>query len=101
MDGGGKYFDLNTYRAGGFGHRVSEETMFTFMRRYGINPDNIKSGDGGMDEGAEGVKECAHSECRMPETVHKRCQKCKNAWYCSRACQIADWSSHKVICTEA
>lgn len=101
MDGGGNYFDLNTYPTGGFGTRVSEKTMFTFMRRYGINPGKIKSSDGGMGGEAGDVKECAHSECRMPEAVLKRCAKCKNVWYCSRECQTADWSSHKVICTEA
>ncbi|KAF9126515.1 hypothetical protein BGX30_015218, partial [Mortierella sp. GBA39] len=102
MDGGGNYFDLNTYRIGGFGHRVSEKTMFTFMRRYGINPDKIKSNDGGVGEGTGGVKECANLNCRMLETApHKRCAKCKNAWYCSKECQIANWTSHKVICIEA
>jgi hypothetical protein len=39
--GGGSYFDLNTYRIGGFGHRVSEATIFTYMRRYGIDPTKI------------------------------------------------------------
>ncbi|KAG9063356.1 hypothetical protein KI688_004238 [Linnemannia hyalina] len=103
MDGGGNYFDLNTYRIGGFGHKVSEKTMFTFMRRYGIDPDKIKSHDGGVGEGTGGVKECANSECRMleTETAHKRCARCRNAWYCSKACQTTDWISHKVICIEA
>lgn len=75
--------------------------MFTFMRRYGINPEMIKSDEGGMGGGDGDVKECAHSECRMSETVHKRCSKCKSAWYCSKACQTADWSSHKAVCVEA
>ncbi|KAG0258871.1 hypothetical protein BG011_003007 [Mortierella polycephala] len=44
MDGGGSYFDFNTYRFGGFGHRVSEATIFTFMRRYGIDPTEIDAG---------------------------------------------------------
>ncbi|KAG0001555.1 hypothetical protein BGZ79_004498 [Entomortierella chlamydospora] len=37
MDGGGSYFDLNTYKnGGGFGHRVSDETILAFMLRYKI-----------------------------------------------------------------
>ncbi|KAF9356988.1 hypothetical protein BGX26_004408 [Mortierella sp. AD094] len=40
-DGGGWYIDLFTYRHGGFGYKVSEETMFTFMRRYRIDPTKI------------------------------------------------------------
>ncbi|KAI8604324.1 hypothetical protein EDD21DRAFT_412175 [Dissophora ornata] len=44
-DGGGSYFDLNTYFAGGFGHQVSETTIFAFMRRYGIDPTRINVDD--------------------------------------------------------
>ncbi|KAL1488056.1 hypothetical protein ABEB36_015425 [Hypothenemus hampei] len=28
----------------------------------------------------------------------QRCSQCKNTWYCSRSCQVADWSSHKLNC---
>ncbi|KAI8597917.1 hypothetical protein EDD21DRAFT_384101 [Dissophora ornata] len=41
MDGGGSYFHMNSYRFGGFGHKVSEKTIFVFMRRYGIDPAKI------------------------------------------------------------
>lgn len=100
-DGGGNYFDLHTYAVGGFGHKVSKETMFTFMRRYGIDPEKIGH-ENALDGvgGSTGEKECAHPECRMSETVHKRCARCKNAWYCSKKCQNEDWSSHKVTCVE-
>lgn len=37
----GNYFELNTYLVGRFGHRISQETIFTFMRRYIIDPDTI------------------------------------------------------------
>ncbi|XP_037934957.1 zinc finger MYND domain-containing protein 10 homolog [Teleopsis dalmanni] len=30
----------------------------------------------------------------------KKCGKCKNAYYCSRACQQADWPNHKGTCVE-
>ncbi|KAG0224204.1 hypothetical protein BGX31_008155 [Mortierella sp. GBA43] len=40
-DGGGSYFDLNTYTIGGFGYTVSQATIFTYMRRYGIDPNKI------------------------------------------------------------
>ncbi|KAF9079462.1 hypothetical protein BGX23_003966 [Mortierella sp. AD031] len=98
-DGGGHYLDLNTYPVTGFGHKVSKETMFTFMKRYGIDPEEIGSTD--TDTVGGGTKECAHPDCRMPETVHKRCARCKSVWYCSKACQTADWKTHKVDCKEA
>ncbi|KFH68993.1 hypothetical protein MVEG_05795 [Podila verticillata NRRL 6337] len=31
--GSGYYFQLHTYAVGGFGYKVSQPTMFTFMRR--------------------------------------------------------------------
>jgi len=27
-----------------------------------------------------------------------RCSACKNAWYCSRDCQLRQWKAHKPIC---
>ncbi|XP_011159606.2 zinc finger MYND domain-containing protein 10 [Solenopsis invicta] len=32
------------------------------------------------------------------EASKKRCSKCKEAWYCSRECQVKDWENHKNIC---
>ncbi|KAG0016792.1 hypothetical protein BGZ81_011032, partial [Podila clonocystis] len=102
QDSGGHYFDLHTYPVGGFGHKVTKETIFTFMRRYDIDPEKIRSID---ETHGEHIKECAYHGCRLPETegltMHKRCARCKNARYCSRACQVADWKSHKIDCKEA
>jgi hypothetical protein len=109
-DGGGSYFNLHTYAFGGFGHKVSKETIFAFMRRYDIDPEKIGSenaldgvgSNGGGGGGGAGGRECAHPDCRIPETVdkHKRCGRCRNAWYCSKKCQTEDWKSHKVNCLE-
>jgi hypothetical protein len=30
----------------------------------------------------------------------QRCSACKAAHYCDRACQLADWSSHKAFCKQ-
>jgi hypothetical protein len=29
----------------------------------------------------------------------QRCSKCKQAWYCSRDCQLRQWKQHKPICS--
>ncbi|XP_012280645.1 zinc finger MYND domain-containing protein 10 [Orussus abietinus] len=30
--------------------------------------------------------------------ARKRCSQCKEAWYCTRNCQVKDWNSHKETC---
>ena len=30
--------------------------------------------------------------------AEKRCSKCRNAWYCSRECQLKAWKGHKALC---
>lgn len=37
------------------------------------------------------------TECGKVAT--QRCSKCKNAWYCSRDCQLRQWKTHKPMCT--
>jgi MYND finger len=39
------------------------------------------------------------SQCsRCPATATSRCARCKSVAYCSRACQRADWPTHKEQC---
>lgn len=37
-------------------------------------------------------------ESELPNTL-KRCAKCQDALYCSRACQKNDWKQHKRLCS--
>jgi hypothetical protein len=40
--------------------------------------------------------------CNKQGDDHSQCAKCKDAWYCSRECQVADWKNgHKGICGTA
>ncbi|KAG0045324.1 hypothetical protein BGZ83_009438 [Gryganskiella cystojenkinii] len=95
--GGGNYFDLNSYPRYGFAHRVSEKTIFTFMRRFGIDPTKIRTTNDAVDKG-HSEKECGL--CGTPEVLLKRCSRCKNQSYCSKSCQTADWKTHKTNCHE-
>ncbi|XP_033108553.1 uncharacterized protein LOC117110079 [Anneissia japonica] len=36
--------------------------------------------------------------CRITKAKMLRCAQCRNAYYCSRPCQIKDWPAHKIIC---
>uniref|UniRef100_A0A8C0BQZ3 Zinc finger MYND domain-containing protein 10 n=1 Tax=Buteo japonicus TaxID=224669 RepID=A0A8C0BQZ3_9AVES len=37
--------------------------------------------------------------CRVCGTeAAKRCSRCRNEWYCTRACQVQHWQKHKAAC---
>jgi hypothetical protein len=42
---------------------------------------------------------CAAAMCSKDGTL--RCSRCKNQYYCSAACQKADWKTHKASCVKA
>ncbi|KAK3810543.1 MAG: hypothetical protein J3R72DRAFT_78747 [Linnemannia gamsii] len=92
--GSGHYLILNSYW--NLPSRVSQETIFTFMRRYDIDPEKI----GTADATKQKAKRCSREECQMSETTLKRCGRCRRALYCSTSCQTADWTTHKVDCSE-
>lgn len=41
-------------------------------------------------------KNCSNLNCTKEAT--KQCARCKIAYYCSTACQCADWNKHRLIC---
>lgn len=43
-------------------------------------------------------KEQGCQQCHGMEGKMLRCNQCKAAYYCSKACQVADWPTHKVRC---
>ncbi|RYG42852.1 zinc finger MYND domain-containing protein, partial [archaeon] len=51
-------------------------------------------GDDAAMEELLGQPKCNKCGAEAP----RRCARCKNIWYCSRECQVADWPSHKPMC---
>ena len=62
-----------------------------------------------LDEAYEEVKSipkmgiCFNQQCAYPKRTVERskircCSRCRSVNYCSRECQIADWSVHKELC---
>ncbi|KAL7431787.1 hypothetical protein ACHAXM_002809 [Skeletonema potamos] len=46
---------------------------------------------------------CYNEHCSLPDRRVERskastCSGCRQAFYCSRECQVADWKRHKIIC---
>jgi MYND finger len=86
-DGGGSYFNLHT-GVDGFGMKVDDQTMITFLRRYGIPEENIKGLPLKLYEYV----------CQMCKIAPNKCAKCKGINYCSQLCQKKDWKVHKIFC---
>ncbi len=63
-----------------------------------------------LDEKYKGVKlmpkrgVCFYPQCSGEEFVERRkvrcCSRCRSVTYCSRECQVADWSKHTSFCDE-
>ena len=62
-----------------------------------------------LDEKYEEVKSitkmghCYNPQCKLPKRMTERsntkhCSRCRCVTYCSRECQVADWSRHKPAC---
>jgi hypothetical protein len=45
-----------------------------------------------------GPPKCANPTCGTVKGELLKCSACKVTWYCSRACQQADWKTHKAFC---
>ena len=43
-----------------------------------------------------GSRHCANNKC--DNMANAKCTACKRLWYCSRACQVAHWPTHKRLC---
>lgn len=46
---------------------------------------------------------CQHHRCALPSCGRfgadlSRCERCKEAWYCRKECQVAHWKTHKKAC---
>ncbi len=43
---------------------------------------------------------CTHPRRRLNRSKLRCCSRCRSVAYCSRECQVADWSVHKEFCDE-
>eukprot|EP00923_Selenidium_pygospionis_P009903 GHVN01017085.1.p1 GENE.GHVN01017085.1~~GHVN01017085.1.p1 ORF type:complete len:319 (+),score=31.93 GHVN01017085.1:254-1210(+) len=90
-DGGGSYFDLHTGTMG-FGVKVDEETMATYLRRYGVTDDKI------ISQLPLNLKSTLKGRCLNCKTGRFKCSSCGVMKYCSKNCQTEDWALHKLFC---
>mmetsp|Transcript_1793 Transcript_1793/g.3889 ORF Transcript_1793/g.3889 Transcript_1793/m.3889 type:complete len:486 (-) Transcript_1793:1780-3237(-) len=80
---------------------ADEHTLVSFLRK------NIPCSC--LDEKYKEVKStakmsrCYNEQCSLPGGKVERskanpCSRCRQAYYCSRECQVADWPRHRLIC---
>ena len=94
---GGMMFDFATCkRAGDESDDALNTTKDTVSSSDDEEGDN-KEENNGADVGGVGAG-CACAGCGKVGDDHKICSSCKSAKYCSRACQLKSWSSHKEEC---
>lgn len=107
-DGGGSYFSLHT-GTHGFGTKVDDETMATFLKRYGVTAERISElplkisavdwtsvEPGNSTRVVGSTKVC--TSCRCKTSSCKDCTMCSNVPYCAKECQKKDWHIHKIFC---
>lgn len=99
-DGGGSYFDLHTGLAG-FGFKVDDKTMATFLKRYGVTDEQVRSLPLQLEIEATHVEtvrspgECDVCGC---DNSTKKCSACRKVNYCSKECQTKAWRAHSIFC---
>lgn len=92
--GDGCFLDLHT-GSNGFGHRVDDDTMATYLRRYGVTEDQI----GFLPLHLKDKKRPESDFCNVcGKKTTKKCSKCKDVHYCLQNCQKDVWLIHKVFC---
>jgi len=90
-DGGGSCFDLHRGQRG-FGVKVDDATMATYLRRFGVPEEKIA----GLP--LKNARNCTLKYCLACSGGPQRCSRCSLVTYCSRACQQNDWPIHKLFC---
>jgi peroxiredoxin len=94
-DGGGCYLAMHTAKSG-FGLRVDNVTMATYLRRYGVTLENDHGIIASLESTPEDATRRVCHVCGKPGKF--KCAKCGYTNYCSRECQKSAWKVHKVHC---
>ncbi|XP_062565075.1 zinc finger MYND domain-containing protein 10 homolog [Armigeres subalbatus] len=76
------FVELSQDKIGSIAKRLAVAYNTHILEQFS-GPDTIRS-----------LKQCF--SCGKP--AEKKCSKCNSTYYCSRNCQIADWTKHKELC---
>ena len=100
---GGSAFGLSSILSGFW---VNAPSIFTrFVTPIYLEPDTTfdvdldrgKAVDPTSPSAEPGARTCAH--CSKVGASMKKCRQCKKIYYCSKACQVAHWPTHRVACS--
>ena len=73
------------------------QSTSSMMSKLGFSADRYTSGFKLDDLKTKKSSQCELSSCGKTGKW-KQCNRCRCAMYCSRECQVADWSGHKLRC---
>ena len=46
------------------------------------------------------IRECGNCQAKSTTTPFRACAKCRTVRYCSRECQVAHWTEHRLVCND-
>ncbi|TPX63315.1 hypothetical protein SpCBS45565_g06681 [Spizellomyces sp. 'palustris'] len=84
--------------------RSELEVDIIFKGEKGAESSEVTNADGFVSTGqiqsspSSGPFACHVCSKRLPAASISRCSSCKAINYCSRECQVSDWSQHKTYC---
>ena len=71
--------------------------------KMGADTDNVAGGVPEKKSNPKPTPKCANPTCglqKAPGVELLKCSACKMTYYCSSACQRADWKAHKELCNK-
>lgn len=90
---------VHTILAGKDGRKPPRAQIFRRLQEIAKSLNSMDQPSGELVQTAKTCRKCL--KCDPSEAFQKslmRCARCQSAYYCSKACQKADWKTHKMAC---
>lgn len=89
-----RFLKLETSEMISIAQRINAAYNIEFMEQFDDTQERDKSKSSNSSSKSSDEHRCA--QCSTPAI--KKCSSCEQSYYCSRECQVKDWSIHKPLC---